>query len=97
MELTCDGPWSPPRPGGVGLDYFVTHEFLPAQHPLWGAVIRALRPCCCSHQRTGRAARGGGAAVLGALNTGVFFALIYLAAACSRPAAAATIMANATV
>ena len=29
-------------PVAWGSTYFVTHEFLPAEHPLWGAVIRAL-------------------------------------------------------
>jgi probable blue pigment (indigoidine) exporter len=87
-------------PVAWGSTYFVTHEFLPAQHPLWGAVIRAL-PAGLLPLAVGRTRPRGPwwwrSAVLGALNTGVFFALIYLAAQLLPTSAAATIMATAPV
>ena len=87
-------------PVAWGSTYFVTHEFLPAEHPLWGAVIRALPAglLLLAVRRTGpRGSWWWRSAVLGALNTGVFFALIYLAAQLLPTSAAATIMATAPV
>ena len=90
-------------PVAWGSTYFVTHEFLPAQHPLWGAVIRALPAGLLLLAVSRTRPRGRWwwwwrrAAVLGALNTGVFFALIDLAAQLLPTSAAATIMANAPV
>jgi probable blue pigment (indigoidine) exporter len=87
-------------PVAWGSTYFVTHEFLPTQHPLWGAVIRAL-PAGLLLLAVGRTRPRGPwwwrSAVLGALNTGVFFALIYLAAQLLPTSVAATIMATAPV
>ena len=87
-------------PVAWGSTYFVTHEFLPAENPLWGAVIRALPAgllllAVCRTRPRG--AWWWRAAVLGALNMGVFFALIYLAAQLLPTSAAATIMATAPV
>ena len=87
-------------PVAWGSTYFVTHEFLPADHPLWGAVIRALPAGLLLLAVCRTRPRGSWwwrSAVLGALNTGVFFALIYLTAQLLPTSAAATIMATAPV
>lgn len=68
--------------GGLGANYFVTHEFLPADHPLYGAALRALPAglvlLALSRQRP-HGAWWGRSAVLGLLNVGVFFFLVFTA------------------
>lgn len=87
-------------PVAWGSTYFVTREFLPADHPLWGAAIRAL-PAGLLLLAAGRALPRGAwwwrSAVLGTLNVGAFFVLVYLAATLLPTSVAATIMAVAPV
>ncbi|GII88879.1 ABC transporter permease [Sphaerisporangium siamense] len=87
-------------PVAWGANYFVTHEYLPTGHPLWGAVLRAL-PAGLLLLAAGRRLPSGPwwwrSAVLGVLNMGAFFALIYVAAQLLPTGVAATIMASAPV
>ncbi|MGG2461716.1 DMT family transporter [Streptomyces sp. RGM 3693] len=70
-------------PVAWGTNYFVTHEFLPDGHPLYGAAIRAL-PAGALLLAVGRRLPRGAwwwrSVVLGVLNMGGFFALVYVAA-----------------
>jgi len=79
-----------------GTTYFVTREFLPAGYPLYGAVIRAL-PAGILLLLVARARPRGAwwwkAAVLGALNVGLFFVLLYLTAQLLPSSLASTVMA----
>ncbi|GII65307.1 ABC transporter permease [Sphaerisporangium krabiense] len=83
-----------------GTNYFVIHEYLPAGHPLWGAVLRAL-PAGLLLLAVGRRLPTGSwwwrSAVLGALNMGAFFALIYVSAQLLPTSVASTIMASSPV
>ncbi|MFU8854339.1 EamA family transporter [Micromonospora sp. SL1-18] len=83
-----------------GATYFVTHRFLPADYPLYGAVIRAL-PAGLLLLLLRRAVPHGSwwwkSLVLGTLNMGAFFALVYLAAQALPTSIASTIMATAPV
>ena len=79
-----------------GSTYYVTREFLPADSALWGAVIRALPAgllLLLIARRRPRGAWWWRSALLGAMNFGVFFALIYLAAQQLPASVASTIMA----
>ncbi|MGP8303971.1 DMT family transporter [Streptomyces inhibens] len=84
-------------PVAWGTNYYVTHEFLPAGHPLYGAVIRAL-PAGVLLLALSRERPHGSwwwkSLVLGVLNMGAFFALVYLAAQLLPTSLASTIMAN---
>ncbi|MDH6125204.1 EamA family transporter [Kitasatospora sp. GP82] len=66
-----------------GSTYFVTSEYLPAERPLLAATLRAL-PAGLVLLAVGRRLPQGvwwwRAALLGALNIGVFFALLFVAA-----------------
>lgn len=66
-----------------GTTYAVTTELLPPGHPLWSGVLRAL-PAGLLALVIGRRLPGGSwwwrAAVLGALNIGLFFPLLFAAA-----------------
>ncbi|WP_404961950.1 EamA family transporter [Streptomyces sp. 147326] len=85
-------------PVAWGTAYFVTREFLPAGHPLYGGVIRAL-PAGLLLLAAGRRLPSGSwwwrAPLLGVLNTGGFFALVYLAAQRLPTSVASTVMATA--
>ncbi len=83
-------------PVAWGATYFVTHHTLPADAPLWGAALRALpagivllliarrRPHGIEWART---------ALLGLLNVGGFFLLLYVAAQLLPTSVASSIMA----
>lgn len=79
-----------------GTTYFVTREFLPADYPLYGALLRAL-PAGLLLLLVARARPRGHwwwkSAVLGVLNVGLFFVLLYLAAQLLPSSLASTIMA----
>ncbi|MFE9746676.1 DMT family transporter [Saccharothrix saharensis] len=87
-------------PVAWGSTYYVTHHFLPAGHPLWGAALRALPAgvlllLLCRTRPRGR--WWWRSFVLGTLNMGAFFALVYLAAQLLPTSLAATIMATSPV
>jgi probable blue pigment (indigoidine) exporter len=87
-------------PVAWGSNYFVTREFLPAGHPLYGAAIRALPAGLLLLAACRTLPRGSWwwkSAVLGFLNVGAFFVLIYLAAQLLPTSIAATIMATSPV
>ncbi|MFI5889820.1 EamA family transporter [Actinoplanes sp. NPDC051513] len=83
-----------------GTTYFVTHRFLPADYPLYGAAIRAL-PAGLLLLLVRRRLPSGSwwwrSLVLGALNMGAFFALVYLAAQTLPTSIASTVMATSPV
>ncbi|GAA1057564.1 ABC transporter permease [Agromyces luteolus] len=84
-------------PVAWGSTYWVTREFLPPDAPLWGAVLRAIPAgllLLAIRPRRPRGAWWWRAAVLGVLNVGVFFALIYLVAQLLPTSLASTIMAT---
>ncbi|WP_433533259.1 EamA family transporter [Micromonospora sp. CA-263727] len=87
-------------PVAWGATYFVTHRFLPADYPLYGGAIRAL-PAGLLLLLVRRAIPRGSwwwrSLLLGTLNVGVFFALIYLAAQVLPTSVASTIMATSPV
>jgi len=87
-------------PVAWGTTYFVTHRFLPADYPLYGAAIRAL-PAGLLLLLVRRTLPQGSwwwrSLVLGTLNMGAFFALVYLAAQALPTSIASTIMATAPV
>ncbi|MEI5585508.1 MULTISPECIES: DMT family transporter [unclassified Agromyces] len=83
-------------PVAWGSTYFVTRELLPADVPLWGAVLRALPAglvLLALRPRMPRGAWWWRSVVLGTLNVGVFFALIYLVAQLLPTSLASTVMA----
>ena len=83
-----------------GSTYYVTREFLPADIPIWGAVLRALPAGLLLLALTRRMPRGAWwwrSLVLGALNMGAFFALVYLAAQLLPTSIASTIMATSPI
>ena len=83
-----------------GSTYFVTREFLPADIPLWGAVLRALPAgllLLAIRRQRPRGAWWWRSVVLGALNMGAFFALVYVAAQLLPTSIASTIMATSPI
>ncbi|HEY0258287.1 MAG TPA: DMT family transporter [Lacisediminihabitans sp.] len=79
-----------------GSTYFVTRHFLPPDYPLYGAVIRALPAGVVLLAIVRERPRGSWwwkSAVLGVLNVGAFFTLIYAAAQLLPSGLAATLMA----
>ncbi|MBO3744713.1 EamA family transporter [Streptosporangiaceae bacterium NEAU-GS5] len=87
-------------PVAWGTNYFVTHEALPAGHPLWGAVFRAL-PAGLLLLLIRRELPSGAwwwrSLVLGTMNMGAFFALVYVSAQLLPTSVASTIMATSSV
>jgi probable blue pigment (indigoidine) exporter len=83
-------------PVAWGANYFVTHEFLPADAPLYGAALRALPAglvlLALCRQRP-RGAWWWRSAVLGLLNMSVFFVLVYAASQLLPTSVASTVMA----
>ncbi|MFF1572381.1 EamA family transporter [Leifsonia sp. NPDC058292] len=80
-----------------GSTYVVTHALLPPGEPLWGGVIRALPAgllLLLVRRRRPRGAWWWRSAVLGVLNMGGFFALVYAAAQLLPSSIAATLMAT---
>ncbi|MDI6022522.1 EamA family transporter [Leucobacter sp. UT-8R-CII-1-4] len=81
-----------------GSTYFVTKHFLPVDAPLWGAFIRAL-PAGLVLLLIARKLPHGSwwwkSLVLGTLNVGAFFVLVYVASTLLPSSVAATIMAAA--
>lgn len=87
-------------PVAWGSNYFVTHEYLPPDAPLYGAAIRALPAGLLLLALSRRLPRGAWwwrSLLLGALNVGAFFVLIYLSAQLLPTSAASTIMATSPV
>ncbi len=79
-----------------GSTYFVTHQLLPADQPLWGAAIRALPAGVLLALLARRLPHGSWwwkSVVLGTLNAGLFFALVYVAAQLLPTGIAAVVMA----
>ncbi|WP_327412182.1 EamA family transporter [Streptomyces sp. NBC_01233] len=85
-------------PVAWGTTYFVTREFLPAGHPLYGGAIRAL-PAGLLLLAVGRRLPSGSwwwrAPLLGVLTMGGFFVLVYVAAQRLPTSVASTVMATA--
>ncbi|MFF0267235.1 DMT family transporter [Kribbella sp. NPDC004536] len=82
-------------PVAWGTNYFVTHEYLPAGHPLYGAMFRALPAGLLLLAIARELPRGvwwWRSVVLGVCNMGAFFALIYLASQLLPVSLASTIM-----
>ncbi|MGJ6964862.1 EamA family transporter [Streptosporangium sp. G11] len=83
-----------------GTTYFVTHQSLPPDYPLYGAAIRALPAGLLLLLLSRRRPHGSWwwrSLVLGTLNMSAFFALIYLAAQLLPTSVASTIMATSPV
>ena len=79
-----------------GSTYFVTRHVLPADIPLWGAVLRALPAGIILNLIARKLPRGSWwwkSLVLGVLNVGAFFILVYLAAQLLPSSVASTLMA----
>ncbi|MEU1471994.1 EamA family transporter [Streptomyces sp. NPDC005761] len=87
-------------PVAWGTNYYVTHAYLPAETPLYGAAIRALPAgllLLAVRRQRPRGSWWWKAAVLGVLNMGGFFALVYVAAQLLPTSTASTIMAASPV
>jgi probable blue pigment (indigoidine) exporter len=93
-------------PVAWGTTYYVTRETLPAGYPLYGAVLRALPAgllllaAVRGRGVRGRLPRGAWwwkSLVLGTLNMGAFFALVYVAAQLLPTSVASTVMATSPV
>lgn len=87
-------------PVAWGSNYYVTHEFLPAGHPLYGALLRALPAgllLLAVRRRLPRGQWWWRSLVLGTLNMSAFFVLVYLAAQLLATSIASTVMATSPV
>lgn len=83
-----------------GSTYFVTQRFLPGGVPLWGAAIRALPAGLVLLAVTRARPRGAWwwrSALLGAVNMGAFFGLVYVAAQRLPTSTASMVMANSPI
>lgn len=81
-------------PVAFGSTYWVTREFLPLDSPLWGSAIRALPAgivLLLVARQLPRGAWWWRAAILGTLNMGLFFCLVYIAAQMLPSSVAASI------
>lgn len=79
-----------------GSTYYVTQHFLPADQPLWGSALRALPAGLLLLAVRRELPRGDWwwrSLVLGTLNMGAFFALVYLSAQLLPTSLASTVMA----
>src|SRR5918994_5341249 len=82
-------------PVAWGSTYFVTHEYLPPDAPLFGAAIRALPAGLILLALARRLPTGAWwwrSLLLGAVNFSAFFVLIYLAAQLLPTSVASTVM-----
>nr|WP_079190935.1 EamA family transporter [Streptomyces sp. MNU77] len=83
-------------PVAWGTNYFVTHQYLPDDRPLYGAALRALPAglvlLALCRQRP-RGAWWWRSAVLGLLNVSIFFILVYVASQTLPTSLASTVMA----
>lgn len=80
-----------------GASYYVTRHLLPADSPLWGSALRALPAGLVLLLVARRLPRGSWwwrSLVLGTLNMGAFFVLVYVAAQLLPTSVAATVMAT---
>jgi probable blue pigment (indigoidine) exporter len=87
-------------PVAWGTTYFVTRHYLPADHPLYGSVIRALPAGLLLLVITRTRPHGSWwwrSLVLGAMNIGAFFALVYAAAQLLPSSVASTLMATSSL
>lgn len=83
-----------------GSTYFVNAHFMPADYPLWGSALRAAPAAVLLLLLARRLPRGAWiwrSAVLGALNIGGFFLLLFLAAQLQPGAVASSVMALAPI
>ncbi|MDT7842134.1 EamA family transporter [Streptomyces justiciae] len=83
-------------PVAWGTNYYVTHEFLPTDRPLYGAALRALPAGLVLLALARRRPHGvwwWRSAVLGLLNVSVFFVLVYAASQLLPTSVASTVMA----
>ena len=83
-----------------GSNYYVTRHALPPDHALYGALLRALPAglfLLAVRPRRPRGAWWWRSAVLGALNVGAFFALIYVTAQLLPTNVASMIMATSPI
>ncbi|MEV7178077.1 EamA family transporter [Kitasatospora sp. NPDC093679] len=83
-------------PVAWGVNYFVTQRFLPPDHPLFGAAVRALPAGLLLLALCRELPRGvwwWRSAVLGLLNTSAFFVLVYTASQLLATSVASTVMA----
>ena len=99
MIPSVEGKWiavTAVAPVAWGANYVVTRQLLPADAPVWGSALRALPAglVLIAIARTlPRGAWWWRAAVLGNLNVGAFFLLVYLAAQLLPSSVAASVMA----
>lgn len=80
-----------------GASYYVTRHLLPADSPLWGSALRALPAGLILLLVARRLPHGSWwwrSLVLGTLNMGAFFVLVYVAAQLLPTSVAATVMAT---
>jgi probable blue pigment (indigoidine) exporter len=83
-------------PVAWGANYVVTRQLLPADAPLWGSALRALPAGLVLLAIARTLPRGGWwwrSAVLGTMNVGAFFLLVYVAAQLLPSSVAASVMA----
>jgi len=87
-------------PVAWGSTYYVTQRFLPAEYPLYGSVLRALPAGLLLLAMSRTLPRGPWwwrSGVLGLLNIGAFFALIYVAAQLLPGSVASTVAATSPI
>jgi probable blue pigment (indigoidine) exporter len=101
METNRRWPWilvAAVGPVLWGATYLVTRAALPSEAPLWGATLRALPAGLLLLALARRLPRGAWwwrSAVLGLLNFGAFFVLVYVAAQLLPSSVASSVMATA--